>query len=219
MRICSVLIAGFALFLSGCGNQGVLFAGSSPDDVARQLKKIDGVITVREGDLSPPELKVSRPDPATVLVAIAGRNGGEDTSIRFTLNAEGNDTRVTFETQVPHNETDIDGKRLVIEHDKVDKRFESALNSLAQAMRGDKRAPGAIRPLNYSVGLLAIASDPPESRRLMALASQAKTEASETDSAWTQDDANDDADADAAKDDAQGGDPAPDDDGGDTPDS
>lgn len=218
MRIFGILIAGLALFLSGCGDRGVLFAGCSPDDVADQLEKIDGIINVQGEELTPPTLKVSRPDPATVLVTIAGRNGGKDASVRFMLSADGNDTRVSFEAQVPHDDPGLDGQRPALSQDKVDERLESGLKSLALAMRSNKEAPRAIKPLNYAIGLLALASDPPESRRLMALASQANAQADGAGAASDKDSVSDDSGADAA-DDTQGDDPAPDDDGGDQSDT
>jgi hypothetical protein len=187
--------------------------------VAAKLEQIDGVFDTL-GALSPPEVKVSRPDRATVLYTIAARNGNDGAAIRFTLNAEGNDTRLSFETRVPHIETTIDGKPKVLSKSKIDRDLNDALRALARAMRDDKGVAAAINSLNRSVAVFALATDPAETKHALALARdpEALAELSETDAAWNQDNVSDYAGEDAAMDDPQGYDPSPREDSSSPPD-
>ena len=195
------------LFLLGaCGALAELrkveIEKASPAEVAAQLAKVHGTMSF-DGYVSPPPITRTRPDDNTFLYTIAGRNGGEDATIRFTLSPKGQGTVIEVAADIPRIEAQIDGTDKVLSEFHVQQALIGTVRNLGYQIDAGKDTYSAIQRVNESIAFVSLATDPKEVNRLLALAKDMDA-LGDHESQWNADAQSDWASADSRMDDTRG---------------
>jgi hypothetical protein len=213
-----IVAAMLTTLLAACGSgepPGVEFERPVAS-VYNTIAAVDGRVDM-EGLLKTPVV-ARRQVSNNELVFLLGKDGAENrgqVTFQFLEPAEGR-TRVTVDAEIPEIKANIGGSMKILSEAKIESLLAERLRALAKRMKGGGLPLAELEELDQAIAFTALALDPEEVNRAIALAgnSDALAAALEREFAWNADGASDYADAASAMDDASGADAYGDDAGG-----
>ncbi|MEB3416299.1 hypothetical protein VCJ71_09495 [Alteriqipengyuania sp. WL0013] len=167
-------VAGLALaaaaLLAGCGDgSSSVTIERSASVVKETLARVDGRINLEGLLTSPPVVKTT--DGNTVSYLIKGRNGNADSHIVLTIEETGpQSATVAMTVDIAPIRAEIEGQEKVLSESLVRNALHSQLRSMERALETGQPPSKASDGLDRAIALTALATDPEQIRRAVALA-------------------------------------------------